>query len=113
VARDRKREQAARRARRQDPQVAAEYAAYLRGWTAKKREWINSFKSAPCLDCGGTFPPYVLDFDHREGETKVFNVSKGYRRSKAETLAEMAKYDLVCANCHRIRTFSRIERGAR
>lgn len=66
------------------------------------RDHVNSRKAAPCSDCGGTFPPVCMDFDHRRGEEKVRDVSKCRTVTAAE--AEMAKCDLVCANCHRIRT---------
>jgi len=61
-----------------------------------------------CLDCHTPYPPYVLDFDHVRG-TKRADISslvwKG--RSPSMIAAEIAKCDLVCANCHRIRTFTR------
>lgn len=69
------------------------------------REWLDSLKGGPCLDCGGAFPPKVLEFDHR-GD-KLFNISDaasmGWSRNRI--LQEIEKCDLVCANCHRIRTF--------
>lgn len=71
-------------------------------------EWLNSHKTAPCLDCNRTCPTYVLDFDHRDGTTKRFNISKGiYNFSKKVILEEIAKCDLICANCHRVRTHER------
>lgn len=46
-----------------------------------------------------------MDFDHRPGTIKVADVSVLARSStKERTLDEIAKCDLVCANCHRIRT---------
>jgi hypothetical protein len=61
------------------------------------------------MDCGQTFPPYVMDFDHVRGEKK-YNVglmaSSGY--SLKMIAAEIQKCDLVCANCHRIRTHQRL-----
>jgi hypothetical protein len=56
------------------------------------------------MDCGGTFPPECMDFDHRPGEKKLFGIGQGLRRKLEALLAEIAKCDLVCANCHRIRT---------
>lgn len=55
------------------------------------------------MDCGGTFPPECMDFDHVRGE-KSFNVGENFYISESKLLAEVAKCDLVCANCHRIRT---------
>lgn len=69
---------------------------------------IETLKDAPCMDCGGRFPPECMDFDHVRGE-KLFNVSHVAKALKnIEKLeAEIAKCDLVCANCHRIRTKAR------
>lgn len=62
----------------------------------------------PCADCGQTFPPYVMDFDHRPGEEKSFGLAfAASGRSAVEVQAELAKCDVVCANCHRIRTHER------
>jgi hypothetical protein len=33
----------------------------------RNREIIEAAKSVPCMDCGGRFPPYVMDFDHVRG----------------------------------------------
>jgi hypothetical protein len=51
-----------------------------------------------------------MEYDHREGEQKLCNVSaiNGPRRVSMRTLhAEIAKCDVVCANCHRGRTWRR------
>jgi hypothetical protein len=60
------------------------------------------------MDCGRHYPFYVMQFDHRPGEVKSFNLSE-YRKHNAEDVeAEIAKCDLVCANCHHIRTYDRM-----
>src|SRR5665213_2283169 len=69
----------------------------------KIRAFINEAKQAPCMDCHQTFPPCVMDFDHRDPTEKAMNV--GACRSLKKTIAEIEKCDLVCANCHRIRTW--------
>jgi hypothetical protein len=49
-----------------------------------------------------------MDFDHRPGTTKLGEISKKlYFLGEKKLLAEIAKCDLVCANCHRIRTQER------
>jgi hypothetical protein len=74
----------------------------------ERRAAVDEIKSAPCMDCGGTFPPVCMDFDHRPGEVKSAGVSQLKKSASMEALlAEIAKCDLVCANCHRIRTYSR------
>jgi len=74
----------------------------------ERREWLNSLKEGvPCHDCGNTYPPYVMDYDHRDPTQKVRGVTNMLMYSEANILAEIAKCDLVCANCHRIRTHGR------
>jgi hypothetical protein len=61
-----------------------------------------------CADCG-LKPKYaaVLDFDHVRGE-KCENVSVLVRhRCAGQLVEEIDKCDVVCANCHRIRTVER------
>jgi hypothetical protein len=77
----------------------------------KLRALIDEHKTGPCLDCGKTYPPYVMDFDHRDPSTKVTKVSSMvYKGSERLLLAEIAKCDLVCANCHRIRTWEKMRK---
>lgn len=72
---------------------------------------VREVKSRPCADCGGVFPFYVMDFDHREGEEKTAQVAMLVNAlSLKRLLKEIAKCDLVCANCHRVRTYEREQR---
>ncbi len=66
---------------------------------------IEFLNSNPCVDCGER-DPAVLEFDHIQG--KDFTISERLRDTKWEVvLAEIAKCDVVCANCHRRRTAER------
>ncbi len=67
---------------------------------------VDAMKSAtPCTDCGSRFPACCMDFDHRGGDKHREVGALVARSSPWETIAaEIAKCDLVCANCHRIRT---------
>lgn len=79
---------------------------------AKFRDFVAGFKNGPCTDCGKTFRPCVMDFDHRPGEEKLHDISRIYNfLSKSMLLKEIAKCDLVCANCHRVRTCDRDHKG--
>ena len=69
----------------------------------KRRQLIDKLKSGPCLDCGHCFPPVAMDFDHRDPSCKHFQIAASGRIAEASVLAEVAKCDLVCSNCHRIR----------
>jgi hypothetical protein len=73
-------------------------------------EFVWTLKARPCVDCGKSYPPYVMDFDHVPGRgAKLFNLSQvskaGYSRERL-TL-EAAKCDVVCSNCHRERSWRR------
>lgn len=72
-------------------------------------KWLDSLKNFSCMDCGNKFPPYVMDWDHRPEEVKVFTMGTIRNRvhSKERILEEISKCDLVCSNCHRIRTYLR------
>jgi hypothetical protein len=66
---------------------------------------VEIFRRRPCVDCGES-DPLVLEFDHL-GE-KRFNIAKGLRSHSWEAiLDEIAKCEVVCANCHRRRTAHR------
>jgi ribosomal protein L31 len=61
-----------------------------------------------CYDCGGFFPPEAMDWDHRPGTEKLFHVSDSFGTRNFESIVdEIAKCDLVCSNCHRVRTKKR------
>lgn len=72
------------------------------------RKLKSERKNRPCMDCGKTYPPYVMDFDHRDGLTKCYTLAAtNHAVGRATLEAEMEKCDVVCANCHRIRTHNR------
>lgn len=70
------------------------------------RKFIIEFKTGkPCMDCGKSFPPCAMDFDHQAD--KVASIANAVARgfSIERLLVEIKKCELVCANCHRVRTF--------
>jgi hypothetical protein len=82
-------------AHRRKQAIALERAGHL----------VEFFRERPCVDCGET-DPMVLEFDHL-GD-KSFNIAKGLRtHSWQAVLDEIAKCEVVCANCHRRRTAHR------
>jgi hypothetical protein len=74
-------------------------------------EFLRDLRRRPCADCGLSFPPWVMDFDHRDPRTKSFALAAGKAllKSREVLLAEIAKCDIVCANCHAIRTYNWIK----
>lgn len=72
------------------------------------RKILRAAKDKPCADCGVRYPYYVMQFDHL-GD-KVCDVGLFVKRgNKAGMLAEIAKCEVVCANCHAERTHMRLE----
>jgi hypothetical protein len=68
---------------------------------------IAAKEGKPCTDCGGIFHQAAMEFDHIPGRgPKLFNLGQSDRSVEA-VKAEIAKCDIVCANCHRIRTWNR------
>jgi hypothetical protein len=81
---------------------------YMRERRETRKALIHAIKSAPCADCSEKFNPVCMDFDHRPEELKEFNIGERYAIVNIDVLkAEIAKCDIVCANCHRIRTWRR------
>jgi hypothetical protein len=73
------------------------------------KQYIVKYKeSKPCADCNMCYPYYVMDFDHLPEFKKSFGIGGTYQ-SMTRVLKEIAKCEVVCANCHRVRTFKRNE----
>ena len=96
---------------------------YKDAWYQRNKGWINAreakvrdakrrvmahLKKDPCIDCGECYPPYVMDFDHVRGE-KVCQIGCYLNTSWKKILEELQKCELVCANCHRERTWGKYE----
>ena len=71
-------------------------------WRLKMIDYLSTH---PCIDCGEP-DIVVLEFDHVCGEKKT-TVSTMYNLTWERTLDEIAKCEVVCANCHRRRTQKR------
>jgi hypothetical protein len=81
-------------------------SGHIRKGLQEHREVIAKAKDVPCMDCKNRFSSVCMDFDHVRGK-KSFTIA-GVMHYKLERLvAEIAKCDVVCANCHRLRTASR------
>lgn len=63
-------------------------------------------KGVPCTDCHIKYGPHVMEFDHLGN--KKFDISQGFNKSWVNLENEMAKCEVVCANCHRQRTHDRL-----
>lgn len=86
--------------------VINSHIGYRRSRNRQRRDFIQRVKSVPCADCGASYPPYVMDFDHVSGK-KIDKISDMTASSIEKIQAEIAKCEVVCANCHRERTYRR------
>jgi hypothetical protein len=86
----------------------AKQIASVRERSKRIRESVYEYKrSKPCMDCNVQYPHYVMEFDHVRGE-KIANVADMINRNTTlRVWEEIEKCDLVCANCHRLRTHAR------
>ena len=67
----------------------------------KKRQILLDARIGGCIVCGETHSA-CLDFHHRNGKTdKLGDIGRIRRFSTERLLAEIAKCDVLCANCHR------------
>jgi hypothetical protein len=71
-----------------------------------RRAYLSSLKTAPCTDCKRVFAPVCMDFDHVKGRKKA-NVTNLVTCSLSRLNSELALCELVCVNCHRLRTSRR------
>jgi hypothetical protein len=75
----------------------------------RRKRLLVEYKGGKCIDCvaqgrEGVFPSCCFDFDHRNPKDKSFNIGMNLDKPVRELIVESDKCDLVCSNCHRIRT---------
>lgn len=68
---------------------------------ANKELVTNYLKIHPCIWCGNT-DERVLDFHHRDGKEKDYNIAEAQLISTKRLQEEINKCDVMCANHHRI-----------
>jgi hypothetical protein len=79
------------------------------GRRVRLRQFLDQIKlEGGCVVCGYKSHPAALDFDHLPGTKKVATIAKLFSGLKEELLLEeIKKCEVVCANCHRVRTANR------
>jgi hypothetical protein len=85
----------------------SEQYARINNTKQKIADYVKYLKeTTPCADCGNFYPYYVMDFDHVRGNKK-FNLAHAKLHGFNKVKLELEKCEIVCANCHRIRTYSK------
>ena len=82
------------------PERLASKRAYGRERVNRNRQIIVIAKGNICQDCGGEFMSRDLHFHHRDPRSKVLSVALMATRSEAALREEIAKCDVLCAECH-------------
>lgn len=89
--------------------TSAKEAEYKRKARDRNKEYVRDIKEKnPCAECGERYHYSQMDFDHIDGKKK-HNIAR-YANSAVSIKTikdELAKCELVCANCHRLRTWIR------
>lgn len=81
---------------------------YHRNSRKEKQLFLRELKeSSPCTDCQTYYPYYVMTFDHMGTAEKSFELSQFASYGMPRILQEIAKCELVCSNCHAIRSWKR------
>jgi hypothetical protein len=86
--------------------------AYVKKWKHRLKEELVILAGGKCIDCEKSYPPFVMDFHHRDPEDKLFTVNAG-TRNKTKAFEEVKKCDLLCSNCHRTRTHKQRCKGCK
>lgn len=66
--------------------------------------WLRALKqSAFCARCGFSGHPEALDFHHVNGADKDFSIGEAIVKTQSikRLQKEIAKCEVLCANCHR------------
>jgi len=83
--------------------------ASTRAFWYERRSAISTYKlERGCADCGYNTHPEALEFDHVWGE-KLANVNELIGARWDVLFDELEKCEVVCSNCHRVRTILRLD----
>lgn len=87
-----------------DNEIRAAYERKL-NHQRKLKEIVATAKNVPCAECGGRFHQVAMDFHHiEEKDDCIANMIKRNLSAK-RVLAEIMKCEVICSNCHRVRSW--------
>lgn len=70
-----------------------------------REKYKKTKEGKPCSHCGGIFPQVCMDYDHVDPSTKRMCVAQMMGYSWKDIQKEIDKCELICSNCHRIKTY--------
>ncbi len=84
-----------------DPDGKSHDAHPVVAWRRRTKRRAMALLGGACVTCGFDAVPAALEFHHRRSGEKEFAISDGTPRAWRRVVTELAKCDLLCANCHR------------
>jgi hypothetical protein len=74
----------------------------------RNRDYVTAAKEGkPCADCGISYPAVAMQFDHAGSKKDMCLGRAASQTWSIERLqAEINKCEIVCANCHAVRTWT-------
>lgn len=90
------------------------YASQERHRNRNKQLLYDFLLEHPCVHCGES-DPIVLEFDHIDSSLKLMTVSRmvsGSTYSWSKIQEEIDKCQVLCANCHRRKTYTQLGHGS-
>ena len=80
---------------------------YNRERLQKKRDFVNDYKmERGCAQCGYNKHPVALELNHIDPTTKTYSIGRDLISiSMKKLVEELAKCEVLCANCHQIHTY--------
>lgn len=87
---------------------------YMKSYFKNRRKWFNDYKATlSCSRCGFSHPA-AMQFHHVRGTKKMAVSHMVLKKADlADVLAEIAKCDVLCANCHFILHYEEGRKGGR
>ncbi len=93
--------------RKENPDFTEKLRRLGNARSEKIKAFLREYKlTYGCKDCGYKHHHAALDFDHI-GTDKSINVCNAKSIKQAKN--EIEKCEVVCSNCHRIRTYNRLQ----
>lgn len=89
------------------PRNKGKHKRFVRSAVAKVQALIQAAKAVPCADCCVQYPPCAMQFDHISGKTFTIGGVRRLGYGIERVRREIAKCEVVCANCHAVRTWTR------
>jgi hypothetical protein len=82
-------------------------------YNARNREFVQNYLVGEVCVCCGEGDIRKLEFDHIDRSTKKNTISRLVHttHSLESIKKEIAKCEVLCANCHRVRTHNEREEG--